>query len=109
MAEQQGTPEQQDRLDKNRFAAAKLCWQPRLFNPKLEKWLHRIDRPTRILWGAEDKIIPPVYGKRLADLIDGASLVTLPQAGHMLHVEAAQEFADETQRFIAGMAVEAAQ
>ncbi len=104
MAEQQGTPEHQDRLDKNRFAAAKLCWQPRLFNPKLEKWLHRIDRPTRVLWGAEDKIIPPAYGSRLAELIPGASLTVIPGAGHMLHVEAPQKFSDEAQRFIAGIA-----
>jgi len=104
MAGQQGTPEQQDSLDKNRFAAAKLCWQPRLFDPKLEKWLHRIDRPTRILWGAEDKIIPPAYGNRLAELVPGASLAVIPGAGHMLHVEAAQKFADEAQRFIAGIA-----
>jgi pimeloyl-ACP methyl ester carboxylesterase len=99
-ADQQGTPEQQDILDKNRFAAAKLCWQPRLFNPKLEKWLHRIDRPVRILWGESDRIIPPVYGGRLAELIPGASVATIPRAGHMLHVEAAEKFAEETRRFV---------
>ena len=103
-ASQQGTPELQDIFDKNRFAAAKLCWQPRLFDPKLEKWLHRIDRPVRILWGGEDRIIPPAYGTRLAELIPGASLVTIPRAGHLLHVEAPEQFAEETQRFVAGIA-----
>lgn len=103
-ASQQGTPELQDIFDKNRFAAAKLCWQPRLFDPKLEKWLHRIDRPVRILWGGEDRIIPPAYGTRLAELIPGASLVTIPRAGHLLHVEAPKQFAEETQRFVAGIA-----
>jgi pimeloyl-ACP methyl ester carboxylesterase len=103
-AAQQATPELQDIFDKNRFAAAKLCWQPRLFDPKLEKWLHRIDRPTRILWGEEDKIIPPAYGRRLAELIGGASLATIPRAGHLLHVEAPDAFAEEAQRFIEGTA-----
>jgi pimeloyl-ACP methyl ester carboxylesterase len=103
-AEQQATPELQEIFDKNRFAAAKLCWQPRLFDPKLEKWLHRIDRPTRILWGEEDKIIPPAYGRRLAELIGGASLATIPRAGHLLHVEAPDAFAEEAQRFIEGTA-----
>src|SRR5579885_769567 len=51
------TPERQEMFDRDRFPAAKLCWQPRLFNPKLEKWLHRIDRPTRLMWGAEDRVI----------------------------------------------------
>ena len=103
-AAQQATPELQDIFDKNRFAAAKLCWQPRLYDPKLEKWLHRIDRPTRILWGEEDKIIPPAYGSRLAELIPGASVATIPRAGHLLHVEAPERFAEEVQHFIAGIA-----
>ena len=99
-----GTPELQDIFDKNRFAAAKMCWQPRLFDPKLEKWLHRIDRPTRLLWGDADKIIPPAYGARLAALIPGASLVPVPGVGHLLPVEAPDRFAAETLRFIAGIA-----
>ena len=106
MAEQQGTPEQQDSLDKNRFAAAKLCWQPRLYDPKLEKWLHRIDRPTRILWGAEDRIIPPAYGEPRSP----SSIARRePQRRSRRRSSAAmsrqpQKFADEAHRFIAGTA-----
>ena len=100
----QATPEQQEIFDRNRFQAAKLCWQPRLFDPKLEKWLHRIDRPTRIVWGAEDKVIPAVYGERLAALIPGASLSIVAGAGHLLPVERPQDFAAEAQRFLRGIA-----
>jgi pimeloyl-ACP methyl ester carboxylesterase len=100
-AAQQASPELQDIFDKNRFAAAKLCWQPRLFDPKLEKWLHRVDRPTRILWGEVDRIIPPAYGNRLAELIPGASLKMVPGVGHMLPAEQPQQFADEVVRFAA--------
>jgi pimeloyl-ACP methyl ester carboxylesterase len=103
-AQLQATPEQQEIFDRNRFQAAKLCWQPRLFDPKLEKWLHRIDRPTRIVWGADDKVIPPAYGTRLKQLIPGASLAVLPDAGHLLPVEQPQAFAAETQGFLRGIA-----
>jgi pimeloyl-ACP methyl ester carboxylesterase len=103
-AAQQATPELQEIFDKNRFAAAKLCWQPRLFDPKLEKWLHRIDRPTRILWGEEDKIIPPAYARRLAELIPGASVALIPRAGHLLPVEAPERFAEAVHSFVAGIA-----
>ena len=89
-----------DLLDKNRFAAAKLCWQPRLFDPRLEKWLHRIDKPTRLLWGDADKVIPPAYGERLAALIPGASLARAADAGHMLQAEAPHWFASEVERFL---------
>jgi pimeloyl-ACP methyl ester carboxylesterase len=27
------------------------------------RWLHRIDRPTLLLWGAEDRIVTPAYGE----------------------------------------------
>jgi pimeloyl-ACP methyl ester carboxylesterase len=100
-AELQSTPELHDIFDRNRFAAAKLSWQPRLFNPKLAKWLHRIDRPTHIIWGEQDKIIPPPYAAALKGLIPGASLRMVPNAGHLLHVERPDIFADETARFIA--------
>jgi pimeloyl-ACP methyl ester carboxylesterase len=103
-AQLQATPEQQEQFDRNRFQAAKLCWQPRLFDPKLEKWLHRIDRPTRIVWGAEDKVIPAAYGARLKELIPGASLAVMPGAGHMLPVERPQDFVAEAQRFLQGIA-----
>jgi pimeloyl-ACP methyl ester carboxylesterase len=100
-AEQLATPDAQEIFDRNRFAAAKLCWQPRLFDPKLEKWLHRIDRPTQILWGEDDKIIPPAYARRLQQAIAGASLALIPGAGHMFHVETPEVFAGAVQRFIA--------
>jgi len=103
-AQLQATPEQQEIFDRNRFQAAKFCWQPRLFDPKLEKWLHRIDRPTQIVWGGDDKVIPPAYGARLKELIRGAGLTVLPRAGHLVPVEQPQAFAAETQRFIRGIA-----
>ena len=34
---------------KNRFTVAKLGWQPRWFNPDLEKWLHRIKLPALVV------------------------------------------------------------
>ena len=49
-----------DVMLKNRFSAAKFGWQPRWFNPDLEKWLHRIKLPALVMWGDDDKILPPV-------------------------------------------------
>ena len=43
------TPELEEIYDRNRAAAAKLSWSPRLCNPKLDRWLHRIDVPTHII------------------------------------------------------------
>jgi pimeloyl-ACP methyl ester carboxylesterase len=94
------TPDLEDIYDRNRAAAAKYSWSPRLFNPKLERWLHRIDVPTHIVWGKEDRVIPPAYGAALKQLIAGASLAMLPDCAHLPHVEQPQAFAGEVTQFI---------
>jgi pimeloyl-ACP methyl ester carboxylesterase len=81
------TAEQENLAIDNRVAAARLCWQPRLFNPKLRTWLHRIDVPTHIIWGDSDRIIAPEYGPELRSLIPGATLTMMAACGHSPQVE----------------------
>jgi len=94
------TPELEDLYDRNRAAAARYSWSPRLFNPKLERWLHRVDVPTHIVWGREDRVIPQAYADALKSLIKGATAATLPGCAHLPHVEQPQAFAREVERFI---------
>ena len=67
---------------KNRATVMRLAYRPRFHNPGLAKWLHRIDVPTLLLWGAEDGLVPPKFGEAYRALIPGSRLVVLPQAGH---------------------------
>jgi pimeloyl-ACP methyl ester carboxylesterase len=67
---------------KNRATVMRLAYRPRFHNPGLAKWLHRIDVPTLLLWGAEDGLVPPKFGEAYRTLIPGSRLVVLPQAGH---------------------------
>ncbi|HEY7246142.1 MAG TPA: alpha/beta hydrolase [Xanthobacteraceae bacterium] len=94
------TPELEDIYDRNRAAAAKLSWSPRLCNPKLDRWLHRIDVPTHIVWGEENRLIPPAYGQALKHLIAGSTVATVPGCAHLLHIEEPQVFADQVCGFI---------
>jgi pimeloyl-ACP methyl ester carboxylesterase len=94
------TPELEDIYDRNRAAAAKYSWSPRLCNPKLEHWLHRIDVPTHIVWGAQDRVIPPAYAAALKDKIKGASVATLADCAHLPHIEQPQAFAAAVTQFI---------
>jgi pimeloyl-ACP methyl ester carboxylesterase len=96
----QATPEQQDIYERNRAAAAKFSWHPRLCNPKLARWLHRIDVPTHVIWGEHDRVIPPAYATGLKDRIPGATMTALPGCGHLPQVERPREFADAVTRFI---------
>jgi pimeloyl-ACP methyl ester carboxylesterase len=85
--------EQQDVALRNLITTAKLCWEPRFFDPHLEKWLHRLRLPTHVIWGAEDRLFPQAYGARLAGLIPGARFSVIAGCGHLPPVEKPQEFA----------------
>ncbi|MDP3702650.1 MAG: alpha/beta hydrolase [Hylemonella sp.] len=43
--------------------------------------------PTLILWGGQDRLIPPVYGQRFAADIGGSKLVMFDRLGHVPHEE----------------------
>lgn len=81
---------------RNRVAAARYGWNPRLHNPDLAKWLHRIDVPTLVLWGAEDRVAPVQYGREFARLIPNAQLTVFPQCGHLPQL-------DQTDSFVAAL------
>ena len=74
----------------NRYATTKFGWDPRWFNPALERWLHRISVPTLVMWGENDKLFPVAYAKRWGERIPGAQVEIVPQCGHVPAVEKAE-------------------
>ena len=44
-AERAAADKYQDQAILNRIASARFGWQPRFFNPRLERWLHRVNVP----------------------------------------------------------------
>ena len=94
------TEEQQDIQIRNKVSTARLGWQPRLFNPNLRKWIHRIDVPTHIVWGDSDQIIPPDYAEEFRSLISGSSVTMIENCGHLPHIERAEPFVDAIAGFI---------
>jgi pimeloyl-ACP methyl ester carboxylesterase len=82
-----------DYVLQNRAALARIGWSPRLHNPQLGYWLHRIDVPTLVVWGEDDKIVPFACHRPYLDHIPGAKLHALPNTGHALPVERADEIA----------------
>jgi pimeloyl-ACP methyl ester carboxylesterase len=65
-----------------------------------EDLLGRIRVPTLVLWGKEDKILPPEEGLRLASGIPGARLIILPDTGHLPQEETPEEFSRAVSRFL---------
>ena len=85
-------PELEDARLQNCEVNARLTWQPRLHDPDLRKWLHRISKPTLIIWGAEDRLFPKPYGEEWRRLIPGARLEVLANCGHAPQLEAPAAF-----------------
>ena len=87
-------PEDVDASLKNRHTTARLAWEPRLHDPFLPKWLHRIDVPVKIVWGREDKILPVGLGHELKRLLPKAEMHVMDNVGHLPHAERVDEFVD---------------
>ncbi|MPZ38152.1 MAG: alpha/beta fold hydrolase [Rhizobiales bacterium] len=100
-------PELEDVTMKNRIATARLAWQPRAYDPHLRKWLHRINVPTLIIWGANDRLFPMEYAYVYQQLIPGSKAVVIPECGHVPQIEKPDVFVSELIDFIDGMRIAA--
>lgn len=86
---------------RNLESTVRFAWSPYMHNPKLKRRLHRIEVPTLFLWGAQDRIVTPDYGRAYAAAVPGAQFTLIDQAGHFPHVEQPEEFARQVLSFVA--------
>jgi len=93
------TPEQLDVSLKNRHTVARLGWEPRMHDPFLRKWLHRVKVPVKIVWGEADKVLPVAYASEFKKLMPGAEVDIIPRCGHLPQAERPEEFCDIVMRF----------
>ena len=87
-------------IARNREAFAYFGWKPYMHNPALKRWLHRIDIPALLVWGAKDGFVAPDYGRAYTDAIPGARLEVIDHAGHYPHIEQPEAFAARIAEFV---------
>jgi len=85
---------------RGREALALFGWKPYMHNPRLRRWLHRIDRRTLLLWGEQDRIVTPAYGEGWRTAIPGSRLELMRDAGHYPHWEQPEEFVRRVVAFV---------
>ncbi len=78
---------------------ASLAWNPS-YDPKLERRLARITCPTLIVWGANDRLIPPIYAEAFQRAIAGSQVAMLSGTGHMPMFEKPQEWSNIIAEFL---------
>jgi pimeloyl-ACP methyl ester carboxylesterase len=94
-----------DADDERRIAAyqamtvlGRLVWE-RPYNPKLGQRLHRVRCPVLLLWGAEDRLVPPAYGEAYRKHLPQAKWQTIPGSGHLAMFEKEAEFVEAISSF----------
>lgn len=87
------TPEELETALRNQEMTARLTWKPYMFNPRLPHFLPRVQTPTLVVWGREDRIVPVVCGEQYQRLLPNATLRVLDRCGHLPPIEQPDAFA----------------
>jgi pimeloyl-ACP methyl ester carboxylesterase len=66
-------------------ATGKFIWP--LPDKGLKRRIHRVTAPTLLLWGKDDRLVPPIYADEFTKRLPSARLETIDGAGHAPHVE----------------------
>ena len=61
----------------------------------------KLELPTLLVYGDQDRATPVAMGQRYHQLIKGSRLETIPGAGHFLHVDAAEQVENLVEDFLA--------
>lgn len=74
-------------------------WSPTLHSRHMVQRLHRIDVPTQLIWGAQDRIVGLDYANKWQQGIPGATLTVIDHAGHYPQIEQPRPFVAAVERF----------
>jgi pimeloyl-ACP methyl ester carboxylesterase len=79
-------------------SAATYLWP--IPNRGLGKRLHRVRAPTLLVWGDQDRVVPPRHAEAFRERIPNARLELIPQAGHLPEQEQPESLAALTLGFL---------
>lgn len=70
------------------------------YTDEVEPLYPSLDLPVQVVWGAEDTWIPVDRAHRLAEAIPGARLHLVPEAGHLIQLDAPERLTAVLQRWL---------
>jgi pimeloyl-ACP methyl ester carboxylesterase len=77
---------------------ARMVWQ-RPYDPQLSARLHRVKCPVLLLWGEDDRLVPPAYGAAYKKYLPHAEMQTIRDCGHLAMFEKEEAFVAAVRRF----------
>jgi pimeloyl-ACP methyl ester carboxylesterase len=79
-------------------ATGKFIWP--IPDKGLKRRIHRVTAPTLLVWGKEDRLVPPVYADEFTRRLPGARVQTVGDAGHAPHLEQPESVARLVREFV---------
>ena len=73
-----------------------------MYSPTLAHLLGGVATPTLVVWGRQDRIVPPICGEQYQRLLPNATLHLLDQCGHLPPLEHPDAFAQLVLDFVDG-------
>ena len=69
-------------------------------NSSVEDTLQKIDVPTLLIWGRQDKVIPIAFADKFVSSIRNCTFLEIDNCGHLPHVEKPALFSDSILEFL---------
>jgi pimeloyl-ACP methyl ester carboxylesterase len=82
-----------EQWDINREMCFRIAWKPYMYNRTLKPLLGGVSTPAKVVWGAEDRIVPASTAKIWAEALPNAELEMLPACGHFAEIEQGDQLA----------------
>jgi pimeloyl-ACP methyl ester carboxylesterase len=96
------TPAQFEAWEDARAEAARIAWEPYMFNPSLPQLLEGVaGLSTLLVWGKQDAVVPVSAGEAYHKSIAGSEFMVLDGCGHRPEIEKQAEFTERVQKFLA--------
>lgn len=89
-------------LARAQAAAARLLWP--IGDTRLARRLHRVERPTLLVFGGADRVLPAGYRELWGRALPDAALQVIEGAGHQADLDAPVDLAAVIDRFLASQA-----
>ena len=67
----------------------------------LRKRIHRVRAPSLVVWGENDRLIPPIYAQDFSKALGNAEILMLPKCGHEPPLEQCETLLTKVREFFA--------
>jgi pimeloyl-ACP methyl ester carboxylesterase len=85
--------DQLEAWDIHREMTFRIAWKPYMYSQTLPHLLGGVRMPALVVWGSEDRIVPPECGERYARSLPNARLELIEACGHFVEMERPTELA----------------